>query len=57
MIRTYYCAFCEKLRLFGVWMTEWAESVGYARAASELARLGKYEQARELMQNRMHKEK
>lgn len=46
----------RKLNAFWEYMTDWAESIGYARAASELARLGRYEQARELMATRRAKE-
>jgi hypothetical protein len=48
-MNVYYCAFCSWLsrRLDGIYAT--LESVGAARAASQLARMGYHEQAKALM--------
>jgi hypothetical protein len=48
-MNVYYCTFCSWLsrRLDGIYAT--LESVGAARAASQLARMGYHEQAKALM--------
>jgi len=50
---TYTCKFCDVIRhvLFTAFMAviAFGESAGRARAASELARMGKIEEARSLM--------
>lgn len=56
---TYTCKFCDVIRnvLFTAFMAviAFGESAGRARAASELARQGMYEQAKSLMINKENK--
>ena len=44
-----YCAFCEWVEKKFQGMIDLFESIGYARAASQLASMGKYEEAKALM--------
>ena len=44
-----YCAFCEAVALFGNKVVSITESIGRARAASALAQMGHYDEAKNLM--------
>ena len=44
-----YCAFCEWVEKKFQGMIALFESIGYARAASQLASMGKHEEAKALM--------
>ena len=49
VLNTYYCAFCEKVAAaWGGFVKFWVD-VGTARAAADLARMGYYEQANQLI--------
>jgi hypothetical protein len=49
VLTQYYCKFCETINKFGKGIINTFETIGYARAANELARQGYTKQAKNLM--------
>ena len=48
-MKTYYCAVCEAVAVFGKETIRVFEMIGYAKAAAELARMGYHTEAKNLI--------